>query len=259
MYEDICKNLSTSLLTAFSPLIESQAELASKALYSMTESTRKLLYELASGYNQSIAIDFKQLTETICAIASAIESSSVQLPNLNFLSEINLQKDCVELTEDDCDSISTILDSSDTPHSLTKISKEKIAVPDFIKSILIPIFIALLQMLQTSYYNKMNAIESQKAYMETHQLQDEEIKLLYEQISLQKQEIQIITDHAVSLEDKLNELVDCINAQEPQPEIPDFDSDFPRSLESSAEVPTHPQVEESSDMSIDQSQDEFAE
>lgn len=63
MYEDIYKSLSASLLTAFSPLIESQAELASKALYSMTESARKALYELASSYDQSLAIDFKQLTE----------------------------------------------------------------------------------------------------------------------------------------------------------------------------------------------------
>lgn len=251
MHEDIC-SLSASL-------IESQAKLASKALYSMTESTRKLLYELASGYNQSLVANFKQLTETISAIASSVKFPPVQLPDLDFLTEINLQKDYIELTEDDCNSINALLESPGSANDESeKVSKGKIAVSDFIKSILIPIFIALIQILQTSYDNKMNAIESQKAQMEAQQLQDEEIKLLNKQISLQEQEIQIITDYAESLEDRLNELIDCINAQGSQPEIPEFDSDFSNSPDSPVGAPT-PQDEESTDMSSGQSQDESAE
>ena len=108
-------------------------------------------------------------------------------------------------------------------------------------------------MIQTSYYHKIDSVESQKAYMEEHQIKEEEIQLLKEQIQLQEQELQIIIDHADALEDTLNELIDYMKSQEHSQEISKSDV---KSLERSSLSDTNPEsldeVPNCSDVSADE-------
>ena len=116
-------------------------------------------------------------------------------------------------------------------------------------------------MLHTSYYNKLDAIEAQKTYIEEHQLQEEEIQLLKEQVQLQEQQIQVITDYTVFLENTLNELIGYANSQEylqetqePDSDIPNHPMPFDEDLESPDGVPHYsPKAPNCSDTTADES------
>ncbi len=83
MYEDIYKNLSDSLLYTFSPLIEQQTKLASNALNSISEALQESFYNLATYYNQNIAVDLaNQIFALTSVMVSAIEIPSISLLNL---------------------------------------------------------------------------------------------------------------------------------------------------------------------------------
>lgn len=185
MYEDIYKNLSDSLLYAFSPLIEQQAKLASNALNSISEALQESFYNLATYYNQNIAVDLaNQIFALTSVMVSAIEIPSISLPALNFLKEIDFQSGYIELTEDDCDSINTLLNSSvastDVP---AKVSKGKINVVDFIKTVLIPVLALLLPMMQNSFYNKQASLESQKAQIQEQEYQAQILQTMSDMVN----------------------------------------------------------------------------
>lgn len=237
MHENIYQNLSEVLKTTISPLLESQAKITD----SIIKSTNKLANELTAIVSQNMVIEFEQLSELCNALVSAIEFPPLKLPDIGFLKDFNFQKGYVNLTEDECDSINSLLDSSApfdvSSNTQPKISKGKINVPDFIKSILLPILIALIQMMYTSYCSKLDTIESQKAHMEERQLKEDEIQLLEKQIQLQEQELQAITNYAESLEDSLNELIDYVNPQMNPQEIQESDFVAVPDQETSDEAP----------------------
>lgn len=205
-----------------------------------------------------------QLSAIYDSMPAAVEIPTIEFPfdSLNFLKDIDFQQDYIDLTENDCDSINAILRPSDASEDAPlKVSKGKMAVSDFIKTILFPLFLALLQMMHTSYYNKLEAIDSQKVYMEEHQLKEEEIQLLKKQIQLQQQEIQNISDYATSLENTLNELIGYVSSQEYLQDTLESDSVLPNSSvlpdedpESLDEVPhCSPEVPNCFDTTADES------
>ncbi|MCM1191982.1 MAG: hypothetical protein NC123_17030 [Butyrivibrio sp.] len=240
MHEYIYKGISNAIVNALSPLTESQVEYTSKVISSINETLQESLRNLTAFYNSNSAIESAKYLSEICrSILPAINSCSAPIENLDFLKDLNFQEYYVELTKNDCDSINTILESSNSSSVPPKTSKGKMSIPDFVKSVLIPILMTLAQMLYTNYHNKLDALESQKRYIEERQLHEDEIQLLREQIHLQEQELQTITDYAQSLEETLNMLnnCDCENTKEHLLEIPKSDSAFSVSPELSYEVP----------------------
>lgn len=250
MYDDIYTNLSDSL-TNFVNALQLQPELASQALIDLSVSAQESIYNISSQIDQIITTDLvdqlsiacdsisqlpifatdwiNQLSAVYDSMAPAIEFPFIPFDDLSFLKGIDLQQEYIDLTDDDCNSINTILQSpnvsNDTP---PKVSKGKMAISDFIKTILFPLFLTILQMLHGSYCNKLASVEAQKTYIEEQQLQEEEIQLLKEQIQLQEQQIQIITGYTAFLENTLNELIDYANSQEYLQETQKPDSDLPK-------------------------------
>lgn len=134
-----------------------------------------------------------QLSAIYGSMPAAVEIPTIESPfeSLSFLKDIDFHQDYINLTEDDCDSINTILQPSDTSEDAPlKISKGKIAVSDFIKTILIPILSILLPTLLTIYYHKIDSIESQKRYIEELQLKEKELQLKEEELHIKEQQLQ---------------------------------------------------------------------
>jgi len=185
MYEDIYKKISDSLINAFSPFIESQTAFISNAFNSITDTLQESLCSIAAGYSQNTAaILANEIAALVNAMIPAIELPCISLPDVNFLKEINFQEEYIELTEDDCNAINTLLESPDTNNDASgKVSKGKIAVEDFIKAILIPIFAILLPMMQNSYYNKIVSLESQKEQIREQEYQAQVLQTMSDMVN----------------------------------------------------------------------------
>lgn len=168
---------------------------------------------------------FSDLSNSMSLI---VEKAGIPQNSFDFLKELDFQNEYIELDEDSCTSINTILESTASTSTPPKISKGKISLYNFV-SLMISIFGVLL----TIYYHKTDSIETQKTYMEERQHREEEIQL-------QKQELNYITDHTKYIEDMLNELIDHVKSQEHLQMIPGSDSELPKISALSDEVPESP-------------------
>lgn len=184
MYEDIYKKLSDSMVYSFSPLIELKSKLDFSDLDSITETLQKSCSNLTTYCNQKITIDFAEhLSALANSLVSTVEIPSISLPDLRFLKEINFQEKYIELTESECDSVNILLKSSNAANDESvKVSKGKLSMTDFIKTVLIPILAFFAPMLLTIYYHKIDSIESQKLRIEELQLKEEELRIEEQQL-----------------------------------------------------------------------------
>lgn len=133
-----------------------------------------------------------QISEVCNSISQTIELSPTSFDNLSFLRNIDFQEEYIDLTDEECDSINTILQSPDAfDDAPPKVSKGRIAVSDFIKTILIPILAILLPLLLTAYYHKVDSIESQKRYIEESQLKKKELQSKEKELQLREEELHI--------------------------------------------------------------------
>ncbi len=151
------------------------------------------------------------------------------------MKNVDFQQDYINLTEDDCDSINAILQSPDD--TLPKVSKGKIAVSDFVKTILIPILAIFLPMLLTIYYHKIDSIESQKRYIEELQLKEEELQLKEKELHIKEQQLQNDIEQKELLENILIEAQSFSEYLESLQEDPECPSAAPEPF---VEVPHSP-------------------
>lgn len=201
--------------------LQIQAEFASKALNAVPISTMDYFRSLTSNYEQLHTIDFANEMATACnSICNAIKFPSDLQGRFDFLKNLNLQEAFIELSDDDYDSINTFLKTSNTSANVPKkVSNGKMAMDDFIKSVLIPILAIALPMLLTIYYHKVDSIESQKQYIEELQLKEKELQLKEEEICIKEQQLQNDIAEKEILENILIELQNqskcCIAPESP--------------------------------------------
>lgn len=212
MYDDAFKNWG-ELLTNVTDALQLQPELASQALIDLSVSAQESIYNISSQIDQIITTDLvdqlslacdsisqlpifttdwiNQLSAVYDSMAPIIEFPFISFDDLSFLKDIDLQQEYIDLTDDDCNSINTILQSPNVSNdTLPKVSKGKMAISDFIKTILIPILAILFPMLLTIYYHKIDSIESQKHHIEELQLKEKELQLKEEELRLKEQQLQ---------------------------------------------------------------------
>ena len=217
----------------------------------LAETIRKSLTPIAELYTKSTKASFDELTyklKELCNIMVpmysaehfkelALQISDLQknmllilnnpeIPDnaLDFLEDIDIQNEYVELTEENCDSINALLDLTNVEGTPKVNPNEKTPAIQFWLSIIIPIIIGFLQLWQNENHYKLDSIETQNV-----QIQEQE---RYEQI------MQSLSD----IIDSLNEI------RESQESCPCNHSDAPA-----------PQDEEPSDMLDDQSHSDSAE
>ncbi len=175
--------------------LQSQVNLTSNILNALPESTINCFRSFSSyyDYGQLFTIDLvNQMSVACSSICNAIKLSSTLPGDFDFLKNLNFQEDFVNLTDNDCNSINAILETSDFSDDVPlKVSNGKMAMADFIKSVLIPILAIVLPMLLTIYYHKVDSIESQKQYIEELQLKEKELQLKEEELRLKEEELRI--------------------------------------------------------------------
>lgn len=212
MYDDIYTNLSDSL-THFVNAQQLQVDLPFQSLNDLSVSMQESICNISTHLNQVIMDDWidrltavydsisqsqlyitdwmDQLSAVYDSMSHVIEFPSISIDALSILKNIDLQEEYIDLTDDDCDLINTILQSpNSSDDALPKVSKGKISVTDFIKTILIPILAILLPMLLTIYYHKIDSIESQKQHIEELQQKKKELQLKEEELHIKEQQLQ---------------------------------------------------------------------
>lgn len=245
MNENDYKNMSEIIQKSLADIPESCFKLSQDSIKALQESVKAI----------STVINHYQLSEQLIESAKTLSAlSKVTLANIepitisphafDFLKNIDFQSEYVNLTEDDCDTINTILESSNTTDTPAKISKRKMTLADFIKTVLIPILAILLPMIQNSYLNKVNSIESQKAYIEELQLKEEELQIKERELHIAEQQLQNDIEQKEILENILTEIQNFSEYFEFLPEAPEYPDEvhnhfdeFPESLD---EVPSSP-------------------
>ncbi len=204
MIEDICKNMSGTLTDAFSSSILLQSELALKSLDSLAESLEKFACKLSSCIMENLTANISaQIPEIIDAILPVIELPTLKLESFNFFKNLNFQENYVKLSEEDCHSIDSILGPFNVSGNIPiKVTNQKMAVSDFIKSVLIPILAILLPMLLTIYYHKIDSIESQKCRMEELRQKEEALNTMKQQLQNDIEEKEILENILIELQNQ---------------------------------------------------------
>lgn len=180
---DSYMHLADLLKNSFIPI----ATLQSQSIKSSLEETSQVFSNycriLSSLYSSEQFIESAtRLSDLSKLLYSAIERSGLSPDSLDFLKDLDLQNGYIELTENDCNSINTILESSNASESSPKITKGKTTLAEFIKTVFIPILTVLVPILLTIYYHKIDSIESQKHHIEELQLKEEELRIEKQQL-----------------------------------------------------------------------------
>lgn len=193
MYSNNYKLLAEALENALAPIAKLYSADTFKDSFDALTSKMKELYAIMEPIYSSE--HFKQLALQLSVLCKStlliLENSEIPEDSLSFLDNIDIQNEYVELTEDDCKSINTLLESSDASNDTPpKVSKGKMSMAEFIKSVLIPIFAIVLPILLTIYYHKVDSIESQKRYLEELQLKEKELKQEEDELRFKEQQLQ---------------------------------------------------------------------
>lgn len=186
MKNDFFTNLSASLISN----LLSQVDLTPKSTIAIIEHLLSQV-EFVSKSPSAVMSALQSQAELVSNAINALPESTSYQGSFDFLKRINIQEDFIELTENDCDSINALLESSNSTDVLPKISKGKIKLVDFIKTILIPILAIILPMLLTFYYHKVDSIESQKRHIAELQIKQEELQLRETELQLWEEELRI--------------------------------------------------------------------
>lgn len=192
MYENSYKLLAETMRTTLASIVTSYTESSKLAFSALTTQITELCNIIMPIYSSEHFMDLASQMSELCKNMLSILNNPTMPDNaFDFLNNINLQDEYIELTEDNSNSINTFLESSNAANDAPeKIQKGKIAVPDFIKSVLIPVLSILLPMLLNLYYHKVNSIESQKQYIAELQLQEEELHLKEAELLIKEQQLQ---------------------------------------------------------------------
>lgn len=183
MYTDSYKYLSEIMQKSFSSISSTYLESTQKSFETLIESAKYLAQVTLSGYSVENLRNLLSYLSDLCK-DSVSNIPEVKNDSFDFLSNVVVQDEHVELTEADCDSINTLLSSSiaskDVP---AKVSKGKIKVVDFIKTVIIPILALLLPMMQNSFYNKQASLESQKTQIQEQEYQAQVLQTMSDMVN----------------------------------------------------------------------------
>lgn len=227
-YKYLSELLARSVSSISKTSYESTKTLAENIAKTLEDfSTSTASYYLAM--SEQISEVTSHLSELCQSIISSIEIPSISTESLEFLKNIDYQTGYIELNEDNCDSINTLLESSDASNDVSKkISKGKLSITDFIKTVLIPILAILLPMMQNSYYQKLNTIESQKTHAEELKLQERELDIREQEFQNEILQSQNEQEYYEQMLQMLTEIQDSLDQlQESQESYPCNHSDAP--------------------------------
>lgn len=205
MYTNSYKFLSETIKNAFAPIAKSYNADTIKDSFDELVSKMKELYTImmpaySSEHFKELALQLSDLCKNTLLI---LENSETPEDSLAFLDSIDIQKEYVELSEEDCNSINILLDLTNVDEAPKATPADKTPTVQFFLTIIIPIIIGFLQLWQNENHYKMDSIEAQNT-----QIQEQE---RYEQL------MQSLSD----IIDSLNEL------QESQESCPCNHSDAP--------------------------------
>lgn len=230
MYSNNYKLLAETIENAIAPLEKSYSADAFKASLDEFTSKTKELYAImepvySSEHFKQLALQLSDLCKSTLLI---LENSEIPEDSLAFLDSIDLQNEYVELTEDDCKSINNLLESSDSSNDANpKVSKGKMSMADFIKSVLIPILAIILPILLTIYYHKVDSIESQKRYLEEIQLKERELQQEEAELRFMEQQLQNDIEQKEILKNILIEFQSLPEYIESLQAVPEYPSEAP--------------------------------
>lgn len=198
------KLLAEVMENAFAPIAEFYTETTKASLNTIACQAKELCETIMPVYSPE---NFNKLASQISDLCNIIllsfDGSSGEEESLSFFETIDFQSEFVELTEEDCNSINSLLELTSVENAPKISPHDRTPTIQFILSIVIPMIIGILQMRQSENHYKLDSIETQNI-----QAQEQE---RYEQI------MQGMSD----IIDSLNEL------QESQESRPCNHSDVP--------------------------------
>lgn len=255
MNEDYYLQISESIQKAFAPISDVCTKFMPEItdnLITSAETISNLISSICSTEQiENMTLQLASLSKAVIPNISNMPTFPVEI--FDFLKNIDFDGNYVNLAEDDCNTINTILKSSNTVDVPVKISKGKIALTDFIKTVLIPILAILLPMIQNSYYHKVNSIESQKAHIEELQLQEKQLQIREQELQIREQELHIAEQQLQNdieqkevLENILTELQYFPEYFESLPEVPECPDEAQKPF---GEVPDFPAGTQDNDLS----------
>jgi len=177
----------------------------------------------------SLRESIKILSDNMIEILYSDGNSFVDTINLsNILEGLSIQDDCVELSDSAYNSISVIFESNNDPNitANNNVIDRKMSINTFIATVLYPLLLMFIPMIQTSYYRSVDSLEEQR-----HDLKDE----IYQEkmLDLTNQ----YNDRITELNTNINELLQTL--QESQ----EFSQELPGSYSSDQAVTNSDPVE----------------
>lgn len=183
-YEQLSDSLVSSMesfyeTTFFSELANVQIEELSNALY--------------DALNSAVVSDNLKLLSD--EIVENLKEAFLTLDIPDFHMDYHIQDDYVELSSESVASVSEVLNSQN--NTLATAPKQampsKMHIHEFITLVLIPLIFVLMQMLQNSYYHKIDALEAQKALIEEREYQEQMLQYEQEQTEALEQISNLLT------------------------------------------------------------------
>lgn len=155
--------------------------------------------------NQQILLDSQQLVSILEFISEHRETLFGELSALSapidyssILDGIRIHNDSVEISDESSEVLSSIIEYPQYKQQPVK----KFSFEDFVVVILFPLILALLSMLQTSYYHHLDSLESQKQQLAESEYQER----LLEIVSEHNENIKNLNDTLNNIEQYLSEL-----------------------------------------------------
>ena len=224
-YKYLSELLTHSVISISKISLESTQSFADN-IAKMLENLSNVTASYYSNMSDQLTEVATHLSELCQSLISSIEIPTISSESFEFLKNIDFQDECIELNEDACDSINTILEFSENPDVTAKVSKGQLTLADFI-TILIAILAIVLPMIQTSYYHKIDTIESQKVYIEELQQKEKELSIREKELRIAEQQLKNDMEQKEILENILTEIQSFSEYVESLQEAPEYPDEVP--------------------------------
>lgn len=187
----LTKNLD---LSALNNIEKVSAKLAENLDLSILEEFAKTSAKLVENLNlstfdnlQNIDISIEHLPKIPTPLLELCQNIAPE--HFKLLKYSNTKSECIDSPKDNCNSVNTVLESSNPNDTISTVSERKITLKQVIYQLIIILQI-LLPMLQNSYYHKLDAIETQETHIEELQLNENKFQQKEEELNLLNQQLQ---------------------------------------------------------------------
>lgn len=200
------------MVDAFIPKFPNYSQIISDQVNSQLESVLRIHREYVASIKPSLTIPQLLLPDTIQNLTSNLkniisDSVAYSIPNFDFASifeGISFETDHVELTESALNSISDFVEPQDIPSVNTSPSgKKTFSFQDFMLYILYPFLIAMIAVMQSHYYQKINSLEESKHQLKTEAYQEQVLQITEE-----------YNENMEQLNSDISEMLEYLNASQ---------------------------------------------